>query len=185
VHDPVFEAKQAFISEHHLVIWRFHDHWHARKPDGIHTGIVKALGWEKYQDPGNPYLFNLPGTTLKDLATAMKKSLGIHVLRAAGNPDARVSRVGINEGFAGFDSNRRTFQAEGVDVLVIGEAHEWETIEYAADAVTEHGKKGLIVLGHIPSEQAGMEECARWLKSFVSEVPVAFVPTPEPFWTPE
>src|SRR6266481_697748 len=33
--DPVLAAKRAFIQEHGLVIWRFHDHWHRRKPDGI------------------------------------------------------------------------------------------------------------------------------------------------------
>jgi hypothetical protein len=30
-----------------------------------------------------------------------------------------------------------------------------------------------------------MEECARWLKTFVSEVPVEFVPAREPFWAPK
>jgi hypothetical protein len=27
-----------------------------------------------------------------------------------------------------------------------------------------------------------MGECARWLKTFVTEVPVEFVPAGEPFW---
>jgi putative NIF3 family GTP cyclohydrolase 1 type 2 len=71
-----------------------------------------------------------------------------------------------------------------VDVLVIGESREWEGIEYARDAVTAGKKKGLIVLGHVPSEESGMEECARWLKTFVSEVPIEFMPSGEPFWTP-
>jgi hypothetical protein len=57
----------------------------------------------------------------------------------------------------------------GVQALVIGEAREWETVEYVADAVTEGKQKSLIILGHIPSEQAGMEECARWLKIFLPE----------------
>jgi hypothetical protein len=30
-----------------------------------------------------------------------------------------------------------------------------------------------------------MEECARWLKTFVKNVPVEFVPTKQPFWTLE
>jgi hypothetical protein len=55
-------------------------------------------------------------------------------------------------------------------------------VEYVADAVTQKKGKGMIILGHIPSEQAGMEECARWLKSFVSEVPIEFVPAADPFW---
>jgi hypothetical protein len=68
---------------------------------------------------------------------------------------------------------------------VIGEAHEWETVEYAADAVTEGNRRGLIILGHIPSEQSGMKECVRWLETFVKDVPVEFVPAREPFWIPE
>ena len=32
--DPVLAEKLAFIKEHHLAVWRFHDHWHKRTPDG-------------------------------------------------------------------------------------------------------------------------------------------------------
>jgi hypothetical protein len=39
------------------------------------------------------------------------------------------------------------------------------------------------VIGHIPSEQPGMEECSRWLKTFVKDVPIEFVPAKQPFWT--
>ena len=70
-------------------------------------------------------------------------------------------------------------------VLVIGEAREWELVEYAADTITSGAKKGLIVLGHIPSEQGGMIYCAEWLRSFIPEVPIQFVATKEPFWTPD
>ena len=41
------------------------------------------------------------------------------------------------------------------------------------------------MLTHIPSEQAGMEECATWLKTFVSEVSVEFIPARQPFWLPK
>ena len=71
-----------------------------------------------------------------------------------------------------------------VEVLLVGETREWETVEYVADAVTEGKRKALIVIGHVPSEQAGMEECARWLKTFIKNVPVEFVATKQPFWTP-
>ena len=74
-------------------------------------------------------------------------------------------------------------EMEKMDVLLVGETREWETVEYAADAVSERRKKGLIVIGHVPSEQAGMEECTRWLKTFVKDVPVEFVATKQPFWT--
>lgn len=183
--DPVYEAKLAFIKEHHLIIWRFHDHWHARIPDGIHTGMVRALGWENFQDKENGFVFHLPTTTLRGLAIELKRKLGVHAMRVIGDSNATFSTISLCEGFPGFDINRSFFQLKGVEAMVIGEAHEWETIEYAADAVTENNKKGLIVLGHIPSEQAGMEECARWLKTFVKDARVEYVPTKEPFWVPE
>jgi len=56
------------------------------------------------------------------------------------------------------------WSATNVEVLVIGETREWETVEYTRDAVTEGKKKALIILGHVPSEESGMLECARWLK---------------------
>jgi putative NIF3 family GTP cyclohydrolase 1 type 2 len=183
--DPVFVAKEAFIREHHLVIWRFHDFWHERKPDGILTGMIGALNWGKFQNASNRNVFDLPSTTLGQLATDIQAKLSIRTLRVVGDASVMVTRIALSEGFAGFETNRRLFQFDGVDVLVIGEDHEWETIEYAADATTAGKRKGLIVLGHVPSEQAGMEECARWLRSFVHEVPVHFVATAEPFWRPE
>ena len=88
-------------------------------------------------------------------------------------------------GAAGFGHQANALEIAGVQALVIGEAREWETVEYVADAVSEGKQKSLIILGHIPSEQAGMEECTRWLKTFVSEVPVQFIPAREPFWSPK
>jgi hypothetical protein len=63
--DAVWKEKRAFIEQHKLIIWRLHDHWHMRKPDGIQAGMTRALGWEKFQDPENEHLFTLPETTWK------------------------------------------------------------------------------------------------------------------------
>lgn len=180
--DPVLVAKLAFITEHHLVVWRFHDHWHRRTPDGIEAGMVHALGWEKQQDPENQYLFSVPETTLESLAADLKKRLDIHVLRVVGDPHLKVKRVGLVPGVSGFQKETLALERNDVDVLVTGEPREWETVEYVADAVTQGKHKALIILSHIPSEQAGMKECARWLKTFVTEVPVEFVPAKDPFW---
>jgi putative NIF3 family GTP cyclohydrolase 1 type 2 len=181
--DTVLAAKLAFIAEHHLVVWRFHDHWHRRTPDGIEAGMAHALGWEKQRDPENQYLFAVPQeTTLESLAADLKKKLDIHVLRVVGDPRLKVKKVGLVPGASGFQKETLALERNDVDVLVTGEPREWETVEYVADAVTQGKHKGLIILSHIPSEQAGMEECTRWLKTLVSEVPVEFVPAKDPFW---
>jgi putative NIF3 family GTP cyclohydrolase 1 type 2 len=180
--DPVWKQKQEFIERHGMAVWRFHDHWHERSPDGIEAGMVRALGWEKFQRKENQYLFVMPETTVKRLAEEVAKKLGSSTVRVVGEPEMKVTKVAFSPGAAGSEHEMKALERDDVEVLLVGETREWETIEYAADAVTQGRKKGLIVIGHIPSEQAGMEECARWMKGFVKDVPVEFVPAKEPWW---
>ncbi|PYU84748.1 MAG: hypothetical protein DMG50_03480 [Acidobacteria bacterium] len=181
--DAVWKEKREFIEKNGMVIWRFHDHWHLREPDGILAGVVQALGWEKYQSAENPHLFTVPEITLEKLAAEVAKRLDTPVVRAVGNPEMKITKLALSPGAAGFERETHALEMENVEVLLVGETREWETVEYTADAATEGRKKGLIVIGHVPSEQAGMEECARWLKTFVKEVPIEFVATKQPFWT--
>ncbi len=182
--DPVYTAKQNYIDQNGLVVWRFHDHWHARKPDGIFEGMTEALGWEKYRDAENRQMFAMPATTLGTLAKDVRKRLKIRTMRVMGDPELKVSRVGMSPGFGDARGVMRTIERPDLDVLIIGESREWEGVEYMRDALTLGQKKGLLILGHVPSEESGMKECARWLKTFVPEVPVEFMPSGEPFWTP-
>ena len=181
--DPVWAEKRAFIEKHGMVVWRFHDHWHMRKPDGIEAGMVRSLGWEKFQRSENQYLFVMPQTTVKKLAEEVANKLGSPVVRVVGEPEMKVTKVGFSPGAAGFQRETQALERDDVQVLLVGETREWETVEYAADAVTQGRDKALIVIGHVPSEQGGMEECTGWLKGFVKTVPVEFVATKEPYWT--
>ncbi len=180
--DATYQFKQAFLDAHDMVVFRFHDHWHAHGPDGIATGMTRALSWEKKADPANPRQFLFDGMTLAGLAKEIEDKLKIRTMRVIGDPALKVRTVAGNWGYAG---SLRPFTRPDLDVLIIGEAREWEMIEYAADTVTSGKKKGLIVLGHIPSEQGGMVYCAEWMKGFISEVPVEFVAAAEPFWRPD
>lgn len=182
--DPVWKEKREFIEKHGLVIWRLHDHWHARKPDGIQVGMTDALGWGKYQNRENEHLYTLPQTTLRLLAEYVAKKLDSPLVRVVGNPEMRVTNIALEPGYPGFASETHALEMNNVEVLLVGESTEWETVEYVADAVSEGKRKALIIMGHVPSEQAGMEECARWLRTFVRDVPIEFVPTKQPFWTP-
>jgi len=184
-HDSVTAVKRAFIREHHMVVLRMHDHWHTRHPDGVQTGITRALGWQRFQRPEDEHLYTLPATTLGQLAADIRDRLGAPTLRVLGDPKRRVSNVAMAPGFAGFSRHLVGLRRDDVQVLVIGEAHEWETVEYVADAVTAGMDKALIVIGHIPSEQAGMEDFAQWLAPLVRETTVRFVPAVDRFWFPK
>ena len=180
--DPVWAEKRAFIEKHGMVVWRFHDHWHMRRTDGIEEGTVKALGWEKYQKSDSQYLFVIPETTVKALAEEVAKKLDSVTVRVVGEPEMKVTQVALSPGAAGFETETHALERSYVQVLLVGETREWETVEYTADAVTQGRKKALIVIGHIPSEQMGMVECTEWLKGFVKGVPVEFVGAKQAFW---
>jgi putative NIF3 family GTP cyclohydrolase 1 type 2 len=182
--DPVYKAKQAFIEKHHLVVWRFHDHWHMHYPDGIMVGMTKALGWEKYRVSENGPFYTLPETTLGALAANVRDRLKIRTLRVIGDPAMKVTKVGFSPGASGPEGHIQLLRRDDVEALLIGEVPEWESIAYVRDAVAEGKHKAMVILGHVPSEESGMNECARWLKTFISEVPVEYMPAGEPFWTP-
>jgi putative NIF3 family GTP cyclohydrolase 1 type 2 len=182
--DEVLSAKQNYIKEKGLVIWRFHDHWHSRKPDGILSGITTALGWETYQNPGTPSIFTLPRTNLSALASQIKARLEIRTLRVVGDAQMRLRKVSMLLGAGGARAQIKLLQRDDVEALLIGETTEWTTVEYVRDAVKAGKNKALIILGHVPSEEMGMEECARWLKTFLPGMSIDFIPAGEPFWAP-
>ena len=143
-----------------------------------------ALGWDKYQVPDNPRLYTLPQTSLGALAKEIRDRLKIRGIRVVGDPQTLVSKAAFNPGSTGLALVERYFSGPDVDVLVCGEPREWDAVEYARDSIANGKKKGLIVLGHDMSEEWGMQECAKWLKTFITEVPIDFMPAGESFWTP-
>src|ERR1700731_562551 len=135
--DPVLAEKLAFIKEHHLVIWRFHDHWHKRTPDGIEAGMTHALGWEAFQDKQNQYLFTIPEITLDKLAAELKTRLELRTMRVVGDPQMKITRVALSPGAAGMQREIGALENPNIQLLITGESREWETAGYAADAVSE------------------------------------------------
>ncbi len=182
--DAVWADKEKFIREHKMVVFRFHDHWHMRRPDGILQGMTSALGWQKFQNAERPALYTLPEMTVESLAGQIRKKLDIKVLRVVGARDLKVTKIAMVPGASGTLAHRRMLQRDDVEVVIIGEVPEWETIEYVNDAAAQGKRKALILMGHVPSEQAGMDNCATWLKTFIKDVKIGFVPTAEPFWMP-
>ena len=180
--DKVAAAKLKFIADHRMVVWRFHDYSHRKRPDLIQTGVLRALGWSQYQDKESPWIVTLPQTTLAAVAGHIQKTLGPNAMRVVGDRAQTISTVALIPGAAGFPMHRKALQRDDVQLLVIGEAREWETVEYVDDAVAAGQGKALIIIGHIPSEQPGMAEATEWLKTLVKDVPVAFVPARDPFW---
>ena len=68
-------------------------------------------------------------------------------MRVIGKPTMPVTRVAASWGAADRLTTIPLFARPDVDVLVVGEAREWELVEYAQDSITAGNQKALIILG--------------------------------------
>jgi len=182
--DPVFQDKIKFINENKLIIWRFHDHIHRTKPDGIYFGMIEKLGWQKNQIDSSMIRFKFEKQKLSDFISRLKLTFPGSSLRVIGNPDLMVTNVAFSAGAPGSETHRKLLQEKNIDLLIAGEAPEWETYQYAYDAQLQGKNKAVIFLGHAVSEAYGMNYCARWLKGFLpKDINVQFIENKSSFTT--
>jgi putative NIF3 family GTP cyclohydrolase 1 type 2 len=181
--DSMYRFKLNFCNRNNVVVWRFHDHIHAHRPDLIWVGLARSLGWEGRETAPNQHRFTLPETTLGALAADVKRHLNVRTLRVVGDPNARVRTVAVGMGY-----NMPPASGD-IDVVMGGENPETggalDSTEYVMDAAALGRNKGQIILGHAISEEPGMEDCANWLRTFITEVPIQFIRAGEPFWSPK
>ncbi|MGC1303443.1 MAG: Nif3-like dinuclear metal center hexameric protein [Caulobacteraceae bacterium] len=180
--DPLFLQKRDFIRANRLVCFTLHDHWRDRTPDGVVAGMADELGWTS--DADGPDRFRLAPTTLAALAQSLSQALHDPSLRVVGDPGLAVRTVATSFGNASQIPTIHLLNGPE-DVVVVGYTHEWEAVEYAQDMVATGARKGLVLLGELASVQGGMKYCAQWVKGFTPEVPVAFFPAQDPYWTLE
>ncbi|MDQ2833848.1 MAG: Nif3-like dinuclear metal center hexameric protein [Acidobacteriota bacterium] len=186
--DAVYKEKRAFIDQHHLVVFRLHDEIHADATDHILTGLYEALGWQSYPHPSGrlgQYFVTIPQTTLGELARTLQARLGAQTMRVVGDPGLEITHVAMRPGSSGLEKQVLALRQPGVQLLIAGEASEWETVEYVRDAAAEGRHVGLILLGHEVSEEPGMEQCAKELRELFPGVRVDHIVAGQPMWNPE
>jgi putative NIF3 family GTP cyclohydrolase 1 type 2 len=190
--DPIYQLKRDYIAANNLVIYRFFDNWTARRPAPQLQALARALGWESAYRPsgGQPWasdngFFAIPPATLKDTARSVKKTLKMKSIRVGGDPNIQVSKAALWPGMYWLPDLQHMLEEPGVDLIVVGEP-QWENelSIYNFDLHAAGKKVGMIVLGQEVSEEPGCGEMAQWLKSFINDVPVAWIPTGEPAWMP-
>ena len=180
--NALYKEKVAFAVDHDMIIWRMHDHMHVMQPDYTVVGSLRSIGVKGGEKSGvRPGILTIPEMTLGEFAAQVKRLTGSRAFRCVGDPSAKVSKILLGPGYG---TPRMTAE---VDVVIGGEQQEadgqFDNAEYVADATSLGIPKGLILLGHVISEQPGMEDLAHWLEGFIPDVPVRFVPAEEPFWT--
>lgn len=173
----VVRAKRSLLERYGIVVWRFHDYLHSLQPDPTMLGMMQALEWERYQDPDRLFACRIPPLSLRDLAAQVKQKLDLPYVRVIGDPDMNCQTIGILPGFPPNEMQIGLFDVEGVDALICGEAHEWETTEYTRDAIRLGSNKALLLIGHAASEEPGIRWITTWLREKLPNQTITFIPT--------
>lgn len=179
--DEVYRYKADLLKKHKMAVWRFHDYIHSHKPDGVLIGILTALGWEKLYNADNPYIIKLDPTPFADVTALVKNKLGIPHVRIIGDKKQLCSKIAIAPGAAGGTTQIKAIQKEKPDLFIVGELNEWETSEYIRDLQFMGSKTALLVLGHIVSEEPGLQWLAGWLQPQIPGIKVTHIPTTDAF----
>ena len=190
--DPVYLEKKKLIEENNITIWRFHDHMHMGKEDGIYRGFQLETNWKQYviDGPANfahyGECYQIPKTTLRELCDFFKKILPMEVIQIVGNPDMSVERIGVLVGGGSLGFGREELPMEllhqnNLDLLICGDIVEWTISAYVRDAVALGYNKGMLVLGHERSEEMGMKYLGEWMADITGPIEVHFIDSKEPF----
>jgi putative NIF3 family GTP cyclohydrolase 1 type 2 len=106
-------------------------------------------------------------------------------MRIVGNPDMSVKHIAIRPGASGLQRQVSALRQHDVDLLIAGEASEWETVEYSRDATAQGRQKALVLIGHQPSEEPGMEQAAKDIRTLFPTLKVDHVLANQSMWNPD
>ena len=179
--DDVYNYKKTLLEKNNIVVWRFHDGIHAHKPDGVLMGVLNELAWNKYYDESNPYVIKMPATSFGEIIGHTKKQLGISHVKIIGNRSQLCSRIVFIPGAAGGRLQIGALEKEKPDLLIIGELNEWETSEYIRDLRYMGSNTSLLVLGHIVSEEPGLQWLLEWLSPQIPNIKITHIPSTDAF----
>ena len=187
--DSVYLAKRKYLEEHGLTVWRLHDHLHMGSAvDYIYEGLMEELGWKEYLRPDepSPWVYEIPETTVRDLADFFKRKLDMDTIQLIGDPEMPVRRVGILVGGGSLGLGveampMQVMERDRLDLMVAGDIYEWTLPAYINDAYQMGFRKAMLTLGHERTEESGMKYMAGWLRERFSDFPIDFIDAKEPF----
>jgi putative NIF3 family GTP cyclohydrolase 1 type 2 len=182
--DPVYKEKLAFIEQHHMLVFRLHDEIHATPPDPFPVGLIEKLGWQNYMKADDVHHVTIPPQRLADLAKEVQAKLQANTLRVEGDPNLVITHIALAPGASGLERQVTLLRPDNIELLIAGEASEWETVEYVRDASAQGRHKALILLGHEVSEEPGMEKCAQDLRVLFPKLKVEHIVAGNPLRLP-
>lgn len=183
LHNARTECKRAnlerikLLSKHGMCVYRTHSNWDVAPGHGNCDAFGEALGFVHEIARGRlSRVYQVPPTSVKQLARHVKQRMRLDVVRVAGDPSTVVTRVGTGCGGLGQLFNYpEELAALGAEVAIMG-----EVIDYTIRHALELGL-ALIETSHIGSENYGLENLADLLQHQFPNLRVMFLDSGTPW----
>lgn len=172
-----FIEKKKLLDAYGIVVWRDHDYIHSGIPmkdgsytDGIFYGVAEKLGWTDYirKDIHNPLYFEIPKTTVGELADFLVQRLQLNGIKIIGNMHSAVEKVRIPFHVLG-DARDSISEADQEDIncFLTMEVVDFTLAEYIRDSSMLGMDKAIIGMGHFNLEEPGMEYMVSYLPAAI------------------
>ena len=176
--DAITAQKRALCEETGIPIVRLHDYMHFTKIDKINLGVMSRISLDGDFDGQKTFTLKTP-MTADALIDHVGKKLGLRHIRYIGKGDITVNKLSLLFGAWGDARIYSEFLRPEIDIVLIGEGCEYNVCEYVRDAVELGVKKGLVILGHMGSEKAGMEYLADYINENLEAVNAIYIDSGE------
>jgi len=177
---PVGILKRILIERTGMTVYRYHDHPHMAPEDLICKGEILALGLPGHVAEVTGFgvtHFELDEPiTPRALAAHIEKKWDIAHVRICGTTDKPCTKLVLAWGTPG---NMMEEMAGEGEIILTGEACEWQRAEYARDANELGFTKSLLILGHCGSERDGMKYIANLIQNRFPELEVKYFKSEE------
>ncbi len=175
--DAVYTAKVEYLRNNRLCVFHLHDNLHHAKSDYIAVGMAQKLGWGTYRTDDSFKSFRMPEVKLGHILRDIEVNLEPTAIRYIGDKASVYENVITSWGFMMIENGIRLINSHENSVLIAGETHEWEFVEYVHDAHRMGLKKALVIVGHIPSEESGVEFFCNYLREKSPSLPIVYIKT--------
>jgi putative NIF3 family GTP cyclohydrolase 1 type 2 len=180
VNDAVYMAKEEYLRNNGLCVFHLHDNLHHARLDYIALGMAQKLNWEKYRTDESFQSFKMPDVTLRHILRDIEK-LEPAAIKYIGDQDVAYENVITSWGFMMMENGVKLINRHENCVLITGETHEWEFVEYVHDAHQMGLKKALVMIGHVASEESGVEFFSNYLQEKSPSLSISYIRTNDLF----
>jgi putative NIF3 family GTP cyclohydrolase 1 type 2 len=181
LNDAVYQAKEEYLKEHGLCVFHLHDNLHQAGLDYIAVGMAQKLGWGGYRTDDSFKSFRMAGVKLARILSDIEAGLEPTAARYIGDRDVVYENIITSWGFMMMENAVKLINLHESCVLIAGETHEWEFVEYVHDAHHQGLRKALVIVGHVPSEEGGMEFLCDHLREKSPSLSISYIKTDDLF----